>query len=68
MKNIEVPIVHGEIQYTREDGLGVHEDFGFVAVNPDDKTRGMLHALLDEWLNKGGGTGYFFVGDLPTED
>lgn len=51
--------IHGfdvvtEVQYTGPDG-NVHSDLSL------DKE--MLHAALDEWLEKSKGTGFFYIGD-----
>lgn len=58
----------GEIQYETTEG-DVHSDICFNC-NPsnDDRQitenyRQFLHDCLDEWLNKSGGTGGFWVGD-----
>lgn len=58
----------GEIQYETKEG-NVHSDICFNC-NPsnDDRQitpdyREFLHKCLDEWLNKSGGTGAFWVGD-----
>lgn len=66
-KGISLPIIHGEIQYTNAEGLGVHSDFGTLPAPAPDH-RKFLHALLDEWLDKSGGTGYFFLGDPPDSE
>lgn len=68
-----------EIQYENTEG-SVHSDIclvsGLTYTNDDwtpesftealsDKYRAFLHANLDEWLDKGFGTGIFYIGD-PT--
>lgn len=53
----------GEIQYETAEG-NVHSDLckhNDEGVSED--YRALLHACLDEWLNKSGGTGAFWVGD-----
>jgi|TARA_R110000824_G_scaffold320638_5_gene507633 hypothetical protein len=66
MKN---PSVCGEIEYESESGL-VHSDLCPPEHNPagilEDSYRELLHVCLDEWLDKSGGTGRFFVGDSKT--
>lgn len=65
----------GEIQY-KIDGTGenVHsdvcleyEDF-YVSVdrvdNDGETYRKFLHQVLDEWLDRSGGTGHFAIGDF----
>jgi hypothetical protein len=66
-------IVHAEIEYTREDGLGVHSDIcprecKFRNITPE--YRAFLHASLDEWLDKSGGTGSFYISaeQDPSDD
>ena len=54
----------GEIIYDTPEG-GVHSD---ICHHNDgqpigDGYRKFLHDCLDEWLNKSGGTGAFWVGD-----
>ena len=58
----------GEIQYETDKG-NVHSDICFDC-NPNTENkmitlehRQMLHECLDEWLNKSGGTGGFWIGD-----
>lgn len=59
--------VCGEIEYeSREVGGAVHSDIclvhnGKYAVTPD--YREFLHNCLDEWIDKSGGTGIFWIGD-----
>ena len=48
--------VHSEIQYMTPTG-SVHSDF-----EPAD--RATLHKALDEWLDQGNGSGFFYVGDV----
>jgi hypothetical protein len=59
--------LHGlvaEIQFPHPDGAGnVHSD-----LPPHD--RDLLHTSLDEWLDRSGGRGFFYVGhskDLAEE-
>lgn len=54
----------GEIEYEGEDGL-VHSDICWHESHnePDEEYRKMLHAALDEWLDKAKSTGYFWVGN-----
>ncbi len=69
--------VCAEIMYDGENG-SVHSDICLTAGQPydnedktpemfkaalTDKYRAFLHANLDEWLDKGNGTGIFYVGD-----
>lgn len=56
--------VHGEIEYLRENGEGVHSDIcppdcDFEQI--DDDYRKFLHDCLDEWLDKSRGTGRFYI-------
>jgi len=55
-----------EIQYASKFGL-VHSDI--CATMQEDgsfteKARAFLHANLDEWLDKSGGTGFFYIGNV----
>lgn len=58
----------GEITYETTEG-NVHSDICFNC-NPSndsriitDSYRKFLHDNLDEWLNKSGGTGAFWIGN-----
>lgn len=58
----------GEISYYDEKGRGVSSDICWhnrSAEFPDltDEFRQLLHAALDEWLDKAMGEGVFWVGD-----
>lgn len=57
--------VHGEIEYKNKDGLNIHSDIcppDCAASNLTDKEyRKLLHTILDEWLDKSGGTGIFYL-------
>lgn len=57
--------IHSEIEYVREDGLNVHSDLCPPKCEKEglnnDEYRAYLHAALDEWLKKSGGTGYFYI-------
>ena len=56
--------VHAEIEYRREDEIWVHSDICPPSCdlnNLDDEYRKYLHDSLDEWLNKSGGTGIFYI-------
>lgn len=56
----------GEIQYMSENGP-VHSDVchGCNPKNLDSPVdRDFYHSLLDEWLNKSGGTGFFWLGNV----
>ena len=56
----------GEIQYM-PSGTSVHSDVCHDCAGEgspvSDEKRAFYHALLDEWLNKSGGTGAFWLGD-----
>ena len=59
----------GEISYEQQDVGGVHSDICWNC-NPNTEHkeitqshRDLLHACLDEWLNKSNGTGGFWIGD-----
>lgn len=49
--------VMAEVQYDPDGEGNIHSD-----LPPDD--RDLLHAALDEWLNRSNGSGFFFVGDV----
>lgn len=55
-----------EVQYDTPVGM-VHSDICNCAVTTGAMTieewRSILHASLDEWLDKGDGSGIFYVGD-----
>jgi len=62
--------VCAEFQYMGfRDGIEigwVHSDVcppGHEINNTDEDYRKMIHACLDEWLDKSDGSGYFFIGD-----
>lgn len=62
-KNI---MIQSELEYTKEDGTGVHSDlepFGGCFNNIDKDFRLFLHDCLDEWLNNSNGTGCFYIKD-----
>lgn len=61
----EMPEIHGEIEYVREDGTKVHSD-----ICPKDcdseglkssAYRKYLHDALDEWLDESRGTCGFYI-------
>lgn len=58
--------VHAEILYETYTGL-VHSDICPPDCQPEgmakDNYRQLLHACLDEWLDKSNGTGIFYIGD-----
>lgn len=54
-------IFQGEIAYENEHGVSVHSDIGSDYL--DDELRAFYHRCLDEWLDKSGGTGGFWLGD-----
>lgn len=55
--------VCGEIVYD-----GVHSDIcighDMTEFQPTDEQRDLLHACLDEWLNKSEGEGFFYIGNI----
>lgn len=58
----------GEIQYEIPEGYSIHSDICWghdprEEAPVSDEHRAFLHACLDEWLNKSGGTGGFWLGD-----
>lgn len=62
--------VHSEIEYIREDGVYVHSDICPPNCTHSEITpeyRNFLHACLDEWLDKGGGTGKFYISEEDKE-
>lgn len=59
------PII-AQIEYINKDLESVHSDIcppnhALVKLTPE--YRKMLHECLDEWLDKSGGTGCFFIGE-----
>jgi hypothetical protein len=48
--------VMAELTYSNQDGETVHSDLPLE--------REFLHDALNEWLDKGNKTGYFYVGNL----
>lgn len=53
----------GEIQYETPEG-NVHSDICKHNDGPiTDNYRKFLHDCLNEWLDKSGGTGAFWIGD-----
>ena len=56
--------VHAEIEYDTKDGH-VHSDIcpeGCLVENMQDpEYREFLHSCLEEWLNKSGGSGIFYI-------
>lgn len=60
--------LQAEIEYQRQNGskIWVHSDIepkGWDFYQIDAEYREHLHALLDEWLDKSGGTGCFYIKD-----
>lgn len=59
--------VHGEIVYKHEeDGATVHSDICPQDCEMDNMTEEhikFLHDVLDEWLRKSKGTGFFYIGN-----
>lgn len=57
--------IHGEIEYVREDGTKVHSDICPAECNSenmnDPEWRSFIHECLNEWLDKGNGTGCFYI-------
>lgn len=60
----------GEIAYDNDKNESVHSDICYRCNFPvdngepvSDTQRKYLHDSLDEWLNKGKGTGIFWLGD-----
>jgi|APGre2960657444_1045066.scaffolds.fasta_scaffold215516_2 hypothetical protein len=60
----------GEIAYDNDKNESVHSDICYRCNFPEDNgepvsdtQRKYLHDSLDEWLNKGKGTGIFWLGD-----
>lgn len=57
--------VHAEIEYDTPNGP-VHSDICPPECSLDnitDEYRKFLHANLDEWLDKSGGTGTFYIAE-----
>jgi len=59
------------INYLRPDVGWVHSDLcpsGHELSRgvSDPEWRELIHACLDEWIDKSGSTGYFFIGDSTT--
>jgi hypothetical protein len=54
------------IEYTNEEGMPVHSDLCPPNCSPNwmegEEWREFLHATLDNWLDKSGGTGHFVIG------
>jgi len=66
-----MPKVHSEILYTREDGMSIHSDTcppECDSVNIDEEYREYAHTLLDEWFDKGKGTGIFYIREEGFRD
>jgi len=58
--------VHAEIEYQKEDGTWIHSDICPSKCdfnNLDDEHKKFLHDCLDEWLEKGNGTGIFYIAN-----
>jgi hypothetical protein len=63
--------IHSEIMYTKEDGVSIHSDTcpkGCDFNNINKEYRKYAHALLDEWLDKSGGTGIFYIKEDGFKD
>lgn len=59
---------HAEIIYTdaTRDNMSIHSDVcpdDCDFNNLDEEHRGYLHRVLDEWIDKSGGTGVFYIGN-----
>lgn len=52
----------GEVEYHKDTGGFAHSDICFDPATLDKDGRKYLHDVLDEWLDKGAGTGYFALG------
>lgn len=54
------------IEYTDHEGIPVHSDLCPPDHDPnlmwDDDWLQRLHAALDEWVHRSGGTGHFVIG------
>jgi hypothetical protein len=48
-----------QITYTNAKGENVHSDLPHTP-----EYREVLHDVLNEWLDKAGNTGFFFIGDF----
>lgn len=60
--------VHSEISYVRQsDNCNVHSDTCPFDCNKDnisdEEYRRFIHDVLDEWIDKSNGTGFFYIGD-----
>lgn len=59
--------VHAEVEYEGYDRRSIHSDICPPECHPDGlkdpQYRAFLHANLDEWLDRSGGTGMFWIGD-----
>lgn len=62
--------VHAEIEYT-EEGRNIHSDICPEDCSSDGlkdlEYRKLLHTFLDEWLDKSGGTGIFYIANESYE-
>ena len=58
-------MIVAEIEYVRENGESVHSDIdppeGSEKRMTEQGYREYLHTCLDEWLDKSGGTGGFYI-------
>ena len=59
---------HAEIMYNDKErgGMSIHSDIcpdNCEFDNLDEEHREFLHRCLDEWIDKSGGTGVFYIGD-----
>ena len=58
--------IQAEIEYIKENGINIHSDIepkGCMFENIDAEHRKFLHKVLDEWLDKSGGSGIFYIKD-----
>lgn len=58
----------GEVSYDTERGwihsdIGCRREVGETDTTISDELRAFYHSCLDEWLDKSGGTGGFWLGD-----
>jgi hypothetical protein len=57
-------IVHGEIEYQKEDGTWVHSDICPKQCKWENMTEGHKQYLVDslrEWLDNSNGSGHFYI-------
>ena len=61
------PAVCAEIEYHNADGERVHSDLcppeHSITKGDSVEYRALLHSCLDEWLERSGGTGMFWIGE-----